>query len=85
MIVRVASIDRGSLTEGDCIIEVIEDVFGQNYTVYGAPPESGATPAEEELEEIGQDELVIDRLSSEVVIDRLSLEQVYRRATDPLS
>lgn len=89
MIVRVISIDRGSLTEGDCIIDVAEDVFGQAHTVYaspyGAPPSSGATPAEEELEEIGQDELVIDRLSSEVVIDRLSLDQVYRRATDPLS
>ena len=89
MIVRVISIDRGSLTEGDCIIDVAEDVFGQAHTVYaspyGAPPASGATPAEEELTEVGEDELVIDRLSNDTVIDRLSMDQVYSRASDPLS
>ena len=49
MIVRVITIDRGSLTDGWCTIEVVEDVFGQAYTVYGSPPDSGAAPAEEDL------------------------------------
>jgi hypothetical protein len=49
MIVRVAMIDRGSLSEGGCTLEVIEDVFGTAYTVYGSPPAAGAAPAAEEL------------------------------------
>lgn len=55
MIVRIMAIDRGSLTDGGCVIEVIEDVFGQSYTVYGSPPASGTTPAEEQLEEVYSD------------------------------
>jgi len=35
MLVRLVSIDRGSLTDDECIIECIEDVFGQAYTIYG--------------------------------------------------
>ena len=50
MIVRVVTIDRGSLTEGECIIEVIEDVFGQAYTSYGTPPAAGAPAATETIE-----------------------------------
>ncbi len=47
MIVRVLNIDRGSLASGECIIDVVEDVFGQSYTVYGSPPSEGvSTPAE---------------------------------------
>jgi hypothetical protein len=49
MIVRVLSIDRGSLAAGGCTIEVIEDVFGVSYTVYGTPPDAGAAKAAEEL------------------------------------
>ena len=47
MIVRVLKIDRGSLADGECIIDVLEDVFGQAFTVYGSPPASAATPASE--------------------------------------
>jgi len=50
MIVRVVTIDRGSLTEGECIIEVVEDVFGQAYTCYGTPPATGAPAATETIE-----------------------------------
>jgi hypothetical protein len=49
MIVRVLSIDRGSLVAGECIIEVVEDVYGQAYTAYGSPPAAGVAPAEEEI------------------------------------
>jgi hypothetical protein len=51
MIVRVVTIDRGSLTEGECVIEVVEDVFGQAYTTYGTPPDSVAERAGEEMED----------------------------------
>jgi hypothetical protein len=46
MIVRLISIDRGSLTSGEVIIECIEDVFGYSYTVYGSPPEPATEPAD---------------------------------------
>lgn len=45
MVVRLISIDRGSLTSGECIIKCIEDVFGYAYTIYGTPPEPAADPA----------------------------------------
>lgn len=60
MIVRVMAIDRGSLSDGGCVIDVVEDVFGQAYTVYGSPPAAGTAPAEEESGERGIDEGLVD-------------------------
>lgn len=51
MIVRVVSIDRGSLSDGTCIINVVEDVFGQGYTSYGSPPAAETGSASETLTE----------------------------------
>lgn len=47
MIVRIVAIDRGNIQNGECVIEVIEDVFGQAYTVYGSPPAAGTSKASE--------------------------------------
>jgi hypothetical protein len=47
MIVRVVSIDRGSLADGQCIINVVEDVFATGYTSYATPPAAGASDASE--------------------------------------
>ncbi len=49
MIVRVVTIDRGSLTDGGCVLEVVEDVFGQAYTTYAPPPAPGAAAAGESI------------------------------------
>lgn len=46
MIVRLVSIDRGSLANNEVIIECIEDVFGMAYTIYGTPPEPATEPAD---------------------------------------
>jgi hypothetical protein len=70
MIVRVVTIDRGSLTEGECIIEVVEDVFGQAYTTYGTPPAAGAAPSAETTE----DWWVDDTGSSQIVFTTSSTE-----------
>lgn len=52
LIVRVAAVSRGSLADGQCILQVIEDVFGQAYTVYGVPPGPGSSGAAEEVHEV---------------------------------
>lgn len=46
MIVRVVSIDKGSLIDGEIVIKVVEDVFGLSYTSYGSPPAPAISPAE---------------------------------------
>jgi hypothetical protein len=55
MIVRVAAMDRGSLADGECIVQVIEDVFRQEYTVYASAPGAGTTAGEEVIEDIVDD------------------------------
>jgi hypothetical protein len=60
MIVRVVTIDRGSLTEGDCILDVVEDVFGQAYTSYGTPPAAGTGPPTETITDRPLDEGTIE-------------------------
>ncbi|MBN1853453.1 MAG: hypothetical protein JW829_12040, partial [Pirellulales bacterium] len=70
MVVRVVTIDRGSLTEGECILEVVEDVFSQAYTTYGMPPSAGASEAGEELE----DRFLDDEGYSEIVFTTSSTE-----------
>lgn len=55
MIVRVISIDRGSMADSGCTLEVVEDVFGQSYTIYGAPPASGSSKASEDIGVQGSD------------------------------
>jgi len=67
MILRIVSIDRGSLTDGECIIECLEDVFGYEYTVYGTPPEPANAPADLESNITG-DELIVTE-SVTIVID----------------
>ena len=42
MIVRVLSINYGSLTDGQVTLECVEDVFGTAYTVYGTSTEAAA-------------------------------------------
>ena len=81
MMVRLVSIDRGSLTDSECIIECIEDVFGQAYTVYSEPPESKAEEEEgiQESEYYDQESTVWDRLSNQIVYDKLSGNMVTWR------
>jgi len=43
MYVRVAAINRGSLVDGECVIQVIEDVFMQGYTTYAVAPGAGVS------------------------------------------
>lgn len=43
MIVRIVSIDYGSLADGTLTIEAVEDVFGSAETVYGTPPDTLAS------------------------------------------
>ncbi len=38
MIVRVLTVDNGSLADGEVVLRVMEDVFGIVYGAYGAPP-----------------------------------------------
>lgn len=81
MIVRLISIDRGSLSNDECIIECIEDVFGQAYTVYGEPPESEVEEEEgtQEREYYDLESTVWDRLSNQIVYDKLSGDMVTWR------
>lgn len=67
MIVRLISIDRGSLADCECVIECIEDVFGQAYTVYGTPPEPEVGPAELESNITGDSLELTDSVT--IVID----------------
>jgi hypothetical protein len=67
MIVRVMSIDNGSLSNGECVIECIEDVFGQSYTIYGTPPDTAVEPAEFESNVAIDSLTVIDY--SNVIVD----------------
>ena len=69
-VVRVVTIDRGSLTEGQCILEVVEDVFSQAYTTYGIPPSAAADRAGEEIE----DRLLDDDGYSQIVFTTSSTE-----------
>jgi hypothetical protein len=73
MIVRVLSVDRGSLASGECIVDCIEDVFGLSYTVYGTPPEpeTGETTLESNIagDSIGIADLVIIVLNWGVIED----------------
>jgi hypothetical protein len=84
MIVRVVTIDRGSLTEGEIILETVEDVFGTVYTVFATPPAAGESTASETITEGDQDQLVVDRLTGEAVWDRKGLDWVYDRANNVL-
>jgi len=70
MIVRVVTIDRGALTDGGCVLEVVEDVFGQAYTTYGTPPAPGAAAAGESI----QDRFLDDDGSSQIVFTTSSTE-----------
>ncbi|MEN6424007.1 MAG: hypothetical protein ABFE13_01490 [Phycisphaerales bacterium] len=70
MIVRVVTIDRGSLGDGGCVLDVIEDVFGQSYTAYGTPPAAGAGTAGESME----DRFLDDDGSSQIVFTTSSTE-----------
>jgi len=70
MIVRVVTIDRGSLADGGCVLEVVEDVFGQAYTTYGTPPAPGAAAAGESI----QDRFLDDDGSSQLVFTTSSAE-----------
>lgn len=58
MIVRLVSIDRGSLANGEVIIECIEDVFGYAYTIYGTPPDPAVDSAALEMN-IAVDNIVV--------------------------
>ncbi len=49
MVVRVVTIDRGQLDDGECLLEVVEDVFGTAYTTYATAPSEGASTAAETL------------------------------------
>ena len=77
MIVRLVSIDRGSLTNGEVIIECIEDVFGMSYTIYGTPPEPAIEPADLESNIAADD---ID-LTDYVNINIANNIQVYESLT----
>jgi hypothetical protein len=55
MVVRVTAMDRGSLSDEECIIQVIEDVFKQAYTVYGSAPGAGTEAVSPTEEDIGDD------------------------------
>ncbi len=61
MVVRVVSISRGSIANGECVVNCMEDVFGQAYTTYATPPAAGTGGAAEDLEEI-----IIDDNYSEI-------------------
>jgi len=63
MIVRLISIDRGSLANGEVVIECMEDVFGMAYTVYGTPPEPEIEPAEMQSN-ISSDDLTVTDYTS---------------------
>ncbi len=40
MVVRVLRVDYGSLADGEITMDLVEDIYGQAYTVYGTPPHS---------------------------------------------
>lgn len=69
MVVRVVSLSRGSLADGQCIVNCMEDVFGQAYTTYATPPSAGTGQAAEDLEEI-----VVDEDYSEITFETDSTE-----------
>jgi hypothetical protein len=69
MIVRVITIDRGSLTEGECVIEVMEDVYGQVYTMYGSPPATGMGTETETPSDWPVDEGVLEAAGSVTSIE----------------
>lgn len=47
VVVRVAKIDRGSVTDGECVIELVEDVFDVVYGTQSSPPAAGSSTASE--------------------------------------